>query len=315
MKAVLLDKITIGDDISLQVIEDQCDLTCYELTNKNEIFERIKDAEIIITNKVIIGKDEMAMAKSLKLICVAATGINNIDIGEAKNRGVVVANVSGYSTESVAQTVFAYILNILNSASKYSEDIKSKLWQQSPVFTMLNYPITELKGKKVGIIGYGNIGKRVAEIAKAFHAEVLICESLVKTDKDTTRFPLTTVLEQSDIITLHLPLNDQTFNLIAEDELKLMKNSAILINTARGGIINENDLYHALKNGEIAYAATDVLTAEPPTNGNILFNAPNIIITPHIAWTSKEARIKLAEGIAENIRNYMQGNADLINLY
>ncbi len=314
MKAVLLDKAAIGEDVSLKSIEKQCDLTVYETTNVNKVSERIKDAEIIITNKVVIGKNEMNAAKKLKLICVAATGYNNIDINEARKWKIVVANVKGYSTESVAQTVFGYILAIMNSLADTAHDIKKGLWQKSSVFTMLNHPFYELKGKNLGIIGFGTIGKRVAEIAKAFGMKVLISESLQKQTKSFGRISFSEVLKNSDILTIHTPLTEKTKNLITSKELKLMKQSAILINAARGGIVNEQDLFNALVKKEIRFAATDVLTEEPPVNGNILFDAPNIIITPHIAWTSFEARQKLVEGIAENIRLFLSGKGKEIDL-
>jgi len=314
MKAVLLDKATIGNDISLQEIENQCELVSYDTTTKEEVLQRVSDAEIIITNKVVIGKRETEAAKNLKLICVAATGYNNIDIEEAKKRNIVVTNVKGYSTESVAQTVFGYILAIMNSTANVAHDIKKGLWQQSPVFTMLNHPFIELKGKNLGIIGYGTIGKRVAEIGKVFGMNILISESLVNKEQSSDRFTFDEILTQSDILTIHTPLTDKTKNLISEKELKLMKKSAVLINAARGGIVNEQDLHDALVNKEIRYAAVDVLTQEPPKNDNILFKAPNIIITPHIAWTSVEARQKLVAGISENIKLFLAGKANEIDL-
>ncbi len=314
MKTVLLDKATIGNDISLQEIKKQCELTCFETTAANEISERIKNAEIIITNKVVIGKKEMQAAENLKLICVAATGYNNIDIEEAKKRKIIVANIKGYSTESVAQLVFGYILTVFNSIPEFSEDIKNKLWQKSPVFTMLNHHFSELKGKNLGIIGYGSIGKRVAEIGKSFGMNILICESLINKNLSSARLPFKEILQHSDILTIHTPLTEQTKNLIYEKELKIMKKTAVLINTARGGIVNEQDLYEALKNREIRYAALDVLTEEPPKNGNILFDAPNCIITPHIAWTSYEARQKLVAGISENIKLFIAGKGNEIDL-
>ena len=314
MKAVLLDKATIGNDVSLQEIENQCNLISYNTTTDKEVYQRISDAEIIITNKVVIDKEQMAVAENLKLICVAATGYNNIDIEEAKKKNIAVTNVKGYSTESVAQIVFGYIFTIMNSVSAVVHDIKKGLWQQSPVFTMLNHPFTEIKGKNLGIIGFGNIGKRVSEIGNVLGMNILISESFQDQRKDPTRLSFAEILKQSDIITIHTPLTDKTKDLISTKELKLMKNSAILINAARGGIVNEQDLYDALVNKEIRYAATDVLTQEPPKDDNILFKAPNMIITPHIAWTSFEARQKLVAGISNNIKLFKEGKGNEINL-
>lgn len=314
MKAVILDKSTIGNDVSLKEIEKQCSVNSYETTNSEKTIERIKDAEIIITNKVVIGKKEMQAAKKLKLICVAATGYNNIDIEEAKKHNIIVTNVKGYSTESVAQTVFGYILSIMNSLIKVDEDIKKGMWQKNPVFTMLNHPFIELKGKNLGIIGYGTIGKRVAEIAKVFGMNILIAESIQNKTKSNNRIPIPEILQKADILTIHTPLTPQTKNLISENELKTMKKTAILINAARGGVVNEQALYEALTNKEISYAATDVLTQEPPKDNNILLQAPNIIITPHIAWTSYEARQKLVAGISKNIQLFLENKGETINL-
>lgn len=314
MKAVLLDKSTIGNDISFKEIEKQCELISYNTTTEKEVLQRISDTEIIITNKVTIGKNEMEVAKNLKLICVAATGYNNIDIKEAEKRNIVVTNVKGYSTESVAQTVFGYVLAIMNSMANVAHDIKKGLWQKSPVFTILNHPFIELKGKNLGIIGYGTIGKRVAEIGKVFGMNILISESLINFKQYPTRLAFNNLLEHSDIITIHTPLTDKTKNLIGKKELKLMKKSAILINAARGGIVNEQDLYKALVNKEIRYAAADVLSKEPPVEGNILFDAPNLMITPHIAWTSFEARQQLVKGITDNIKKFIAGKGKEIDL-
>ena len=314
MKTIILDKSTIGNDISLEAIKKQVSLKCYDTTNNKEVLDRIIDAEIIITNKVIIGKREMQVAKNLKLICVAATGYNNIDIEEAKKRNIIVANVSGYSTESVAQTVFGYILSIMNSLIEVNKDISNGLWQKNPIFTMLNHPFIELKGKNLAIIGYGTIGKRVAEIAKVFGMNILIAESLQNNKPTPSRLPISEILKQADILTIHTPLTEKTTNLISKKEFKLMKKTAILINAARGGVVNEQALYKALINKEIRYAATDVLSQEPPTNNNILFKAPNILITPHIAWTSYEARQKLVEGISNNIQLFIDNKGENIDL-
>ncbi len=318
MNIVILDKATIGKDIDLSIISSNHELTAYDITSNSDTADRIKDAEIIITNKVFIGKNEFDSAKKLKLICVAATGYNNVNIDEAKNRGITVANVKGYSTESVAQTVFGYILSIMNSIINVHEDIKNDEWQKSPIFTMLEHPFYELKGKNLGIIGYGTIGKRISEIAEVFGMNILISESLNQEKSNNIepkRYSFNDVLKKSDILTIHIPLTEKTENLITYNELDLMKPTAILINTARGGIINENDLYNALKNNIIRYAAVDVLTNEPPKKDNILFKAPNILITPHTAWTSYESRKRLVRGIAVNIQKFSEEKKEEINVY
>lgn len=314
MKIAFFDKKTLGDDLDFSIFDKNDELKFYETTNSELTKERIKDIDIIVTNKVKIREEELTNAKKLKLICVAATGYNNIDMQAANKYDIPVTNVKAYSTESVAELTLSFMLNLMNSGFQYRALIKKGAWQKSPVFTMLNHPFIELKGKKLGIIGYGSIGKRVAEIAKAFGMELLITARQGVEYNDIKRYSLSDVLKQSDIVTIHTPLSPQTANLIDEKELKLMKQSAFIINMGRGGIINEEALYQALKDNTIAGAATDVLTQEPPKDGHKLFDLDNIIITPHIAWTSKEARTKLLEGIRNNIEMYKQGKIDEIKL-
>jgi glycerate dehydrogenase len=317
MKIVFLDTKTIGNDISLEPIRKEGRLEVYKVTSLSEIAKRIKNADIVITNKVVInlGKKELEKASNLKLICVAATGYNNIDIDEAKRRNIPVANVIGYSTDSVAQMVFSYILTFTNYPIKYDQDVKSGKWSKSQIFTLLNYPISELRNKNLGIIGYGNIGKRVAEIGMAFGMNILIARRPRVDYKDNFRVGFNELLKESDIITLHIPLSEETENIIAEREFKIMKKEAILINAARGGIVNEDDLYRALKNKQIRGAAIDVMCKEPPRNGSKLFELNNIIITPHVAWASKEARQRVIDGIAKNIRKFKEGRANQINIW
>ena len=312
MKITILDGATIGSDISLSKLEKFGEIEFYETTTSLQTVERIANSEIIITNKVVIGEQEFEVAKNLKLICVAATGYNNINIEAAKKHNVIVANVKGYSTESVAQHVFAHILTFSNSLIEFQNQIKQNYWQQSPTFTSLSFPISELSGKNLGIIGYGTIGKRVAEIGKAFGMKILISNRKIIPKNDMKRTDFKEVLQKSDYISIHCPLTKNTKDLITTNEFALMKPTAILINTARGGIVNEKDLFLALKDKVIRGAIVDVITKEPPTEGNILFNAPNILITPHIAWTSVEARQRLVKGIVENIELFLAGK--IINL-
>ncbi|OQY07672.1 MAG: hypothetical protein B6I28_05400 [Fusobacteriia bacterium 4572_132] len=291
------------------------ELITYNLTNENEVLDRIKEAEIIITNKVYIGKNEMEVAKNLKLVCVAATGYNNVDIEEAKQKNIVVANVKNYSTESVAQTVFAYILEFYNKINRQNEDVKKGKWEKSPIFTMLNHTTFELKNKKIGIIGYGKIGKRVGEIAKVFGMKILVAKRKGVEYKENFRYSLEEILKESDIVTIHTPLTKESFNMIGKKELELMKKDSFLINTARGGIINEEELYFALKNKKIKGGALDVMVEEPPKSHKKLFELDNIIITPHIAWASKESREKLIAGIVDNIREFKKGKIEKINIW
>ncbi len=313
-KCVFLDKMTIGNDIDLSQINELTDCTYFDTTKPADTLNRIKDAEIVITNKVVIDKNIIAQSPKLKLICVAATGYNNINIDAARDAGIIVTNVKNYSTESVAQTVFGYILNIYNSVSLNDTMVKAGEWERSEIFTMLNNPFNELRDKTLGIIGFGTIGKRVAEIAKVFGMKIMVAERPGKTYSDVYRFKFEEVLQNADILTVHTALSPETENLITEKELKLMKKSAVVINTARGGIINEHDLADALKNKIIRFAAVDVLTEEPPRNGNPLIQAPNILISPHTGWTSVEARKRLVEGIAKNIDRYINNSVQLINL-
>jgi len=314
MNIVILDGSTIGKDINLDNIKKFGDVIFYDTTTSEKTIERIENADIVISNKVVLSEKEFLNAKSLKLICVAATGYNNINIIDANNRNIIVTNVKNYSTDSVVQHLFAHLLNVTNSVNLFQQEIKSNYWQKSQIFTSLNYPINELKNKTLGIIGYGTIGKKVAEVAKVFGMNILVAKSFDKNNNDNFRVDFNTLLSEADIITLHIPLNSETKDLISEKEFSVMKKTAILINLARGGIVNEQSLYQALKNQQIAYAIVDVLTKEPPTDENILFKAPNILITPHIAWTSYEARVRLVEGIATNIQKFLEGKIDEIKI-
>lgn len=314
MKIVLLDAKTLGNNININAISEEGDLTIYETTSPTQTQERIKNADIIILNKIKIGEKELKAAKNLKLICISATGYNTVDIAAANARNIIVTNVKAYSTNSVAQQVFAYLLAFYNSTFQYQHQIRNNKWQKSEIFTILNHPITELTNKTLGIIGYGAIGKQVAKIAKAFDMKIIISKIPGRKYNDNIHLNFENVISTSDIISIHCPLNEQTKNLIAAKELNKMKKNAILINYARGGIINEKDLFNALKNNDIRGAIIDVLTTEPPEHGNILFNAPNIFITPHNAWTSTEARQKLIKGIIHNIKTFKQGNGEKIQI-
>ncbi len=313
MKIVFLESMTLGD-VDFSPLRQFGDLEIYETNNPDQTLDRIQEADIVIVNKTPIGEREIASSPHLKLICVAATGYNNIDIPATLRHNVVATNVKGYSTESVAQHVFAHLLSVMNSIIPYQEDIAQGKWQQSPIFTLLTHPIEELKGKNLGIIGYGAIGRRVAEIAEVFGMNVLVAQRPGIEYNDDFRVPFETVLSQSDVLSIHTPLTKQTKDLITLRELKMMKPSAILINTARGGIVNENDLYHALKEHIISYAIVDVLENEPPREGHPFFDLDNILLTPHIAWTSRQAREKLLQGIVHNIKLYLQGRIDEIRL-
>ncbi len=313
MKIVFLEAMTLGD-VDLSPLREFGDLVVYQTNTPDQTADRIQDADVVIVNKTPIGEKEIISAPNLKLICVAATGYNNIDIPATLRHNVVATNVRGYSTESVAQHVFAHLLAVMNSVLDFQQDIRQGLWQKSPIFTMLTHPIEELRGKAMGIIGYGAIGRRVADLARAFGMNVLVAKRPGVEYVDDFRVPLETVLQESDVVSIHTPLTPQTRNLITMQELKMMKPTAILINTARGGIVNEMDLYNALKDRVISFAIVDVLEKEPPSGGHPFFELDNIFLTPHIAWTSRQARQKLLEGIVQNIRLFLEGRIDEIRL-
>ncbi len=309
MKIVLLDKETLGS-VDLSPLEQFGNLTSYNLSKKEETLHRVVDSDIIITNKVIIDKNIMQNCKNLKLICIAATGMNNVDLEFAKKKGIEVRNVAGYSTASVAQTTFTLLLSLIGNSCFYDRYVKSKDWSKSPIFTNLDREFFEIKGKTWGIIGLGNIGKAVASLATAFGANVTYYStSGVNRDSTYQRKNLNDLLADSDIISIHAPLNEKTDNLIKKDELKKMRRGAIILNMGRGGIINEEDLAFAIDNFGI-FAGLDVSKTEPIKADNPLLHVEqkeNIIFSPHIAWASKEARETLVKMIAKNIENFLKG--------
>lgn len=306
MKIVYLDSSSLGKQ-NLKRFEKFGEFKEYATTSPQELEERIKDVDIVITNKVVFGEKELKFATRLKLICISATGTNNIDIPSAKKLGIKVINVKDYSTESVAQMTISYILNLSSSLIQYNQLSKSGLWSKSPIFTRLDFPIFNLKNKKLGIIGYGAIGQRVEELAKAFGMKILISERPGSISKTTGRIPFDTLLRESDFVTIHAPLTENTLNLFNKDTFLKMKKNSFLINTARGPIVNEQDLFFALKEEVIKGAAIDVMNTEPPQEKNPLFTLPNIIITPHMAWASFESISTLLDGIETNIQSFLDG--------
>jgi glycerate dehydrogenase len=310
IQAVFLDLATVSKkDIDLSPLEETItEWDYYQTTKPGETATRIKNAEIIVSNKVIIDREIMQSCNNLKLICIAATGTNNVDMEAAREFGIRVTNVAGYSTPSVVQQVFAMILILVTRHAEHSQAINEGRWQKSDQFCLLDFPFRELKGKSLGIVGYGGLGRAVAQVAKAFGMEILLANR--PGGKPTPgRFQLQELLPQVDILSLHCPLTEQTKDLIGERELGLMKSDALLINCARGGVVDESALAKALTEGSIGGAGVDVLTEEPPTSGNPLLNTgvPNLIITPHIAWASQEARQRLVNEIAENINAFYAG--------
>ena len=310
MKLVLLDAKTLGEDLDLSPLEAFGTLTQYQTTDSEETLKRIQDAEIIITNKVVINAEAMEKAKALKLICIAATGMNNVDLAYAKKKGIVVKNVAGYSTQSVVQHTFAMALYLREKMAYYDKVVKSGTWSRSVLFTDVSRPYSEIYGKKWGIIGLGSIGREVAKVATAFGAVVCYHSTSGKIRQEIyAHKDLENLLKECDIISIHAPLNEKTENLIAAKELALLKEGAILLNLGRGSIVNEADLALALDKREI-YAGLDTLTPEPISEENPLMHIKHqerLLITPHIAWASVEARRKLLEGIVTNIEDFLKG--------
>jgi glycerate dehydrogenase len=305
MKIVLLDTLTFGQS-DLGGFEQFGEVKAYETTTAEETLERIKTADVIVTNKVVITAGHMEQCLRLKLICVAATGMNNVDLEAAKKSAIAVKNVAGYSTDSVIQHTFSMLFYLMGHSRYYDEYVKSGEWQNSPVFTHVERPFFELRGKKWGIIGLGEIGRGVAKIASAFGAEVSYYSTSGKnTNTDYTQRSLSNILEQSDVISIHAPLNDATRDLIAHSELLMMKDGAILLNLGRGGIVDEKALSYILDAKPI-YVGLDVLEKEPMSDPHPLMQVKakeRLYITPHIAWTSVEARQRLLASVIENIKS------------
>ena len=309
MKVVILDAKTLGEDLDLSVLDTFGDVISYQTTSEEETLERIQIADIIITNKVIINADLMVQAPKLKLICIAATGMNNVDLDAAKFQNIEVKNVSGYSTKSVVQHTFSMALYLLEKMSYYDATVKDMSWTNSGLFTDISHPFYEISGKKWGIIGFGTIGQEVAKVATAFGAEVSYYSTSGKNlNHAYPHQSLEFILKDCDIISIHAPLNDDTYNLINENNLPYMKEDALLLNLGRGGIVNETDLAFELDRRTL-YAGLDVLEKEPLTLNNRLNEVKHkerLLITPHIAWASIEARKKLLEGIVDNIKIFME---------
>ncbi|AKH38503.1 MULTISPECIES: 2-hydroxyacid dehydrogenase [Nitrosomonas] len=307
MRAVFLDfgSVTRGDIDCTRLEQAISPWHYYEDTATEQAIERVKDAEVVVINKALLDRAALSSANRLKLVCIAATGYNNIDLTAAADYNIPVCNVRDYATPSVVEHVFMLILNLSRRFIEYQHLVKNGGWQTSAHFCPLDFGIEELSGKTLGIIGYGMLGKAVAEIAQAFGMQLLIAEHKGQPARPG-RTTFDEVISQSDFITLHCPLTDATRNLISQREFELMKPSAYLINTARGGLVNEADLLKSLSSGRIAGAATDVLQNEPPVAGNVLleYPQPNLIITPHIAWASRESRQRLLDQIAGNIQNF-----------
>ena len=310
MKIVVLDGYGLNPgDLSWKGMEALGELTVYDRTSPSELMERSEGAEALITNKTLITAENMEALPELKYIGVLATGYNVVDIEAAKARGIVVTNIPAYSTSSVAQMVFAHILNITQRVGHYAEENSKGRWTNNADFCYWDTYLVELDGKKMGIVGFGNIGQATARIAQAFGMEVLLYTSKEQSalPQGMRKVALDELFAESDVISLHCPLTPDTKEMVNAERLKLMKPGAILVNTGRGPLVNEQDLADALNEGRIAAAGLDVLSIEPANADNPLLGAKNCFITPHIAWATKEARTRLMQIAVQNLKSYQEG--------
>ena len=308
MKLVILDRATLGFDVDISIFEKFGEVISYDVTKANETLERVKDADIVITNKVVINKEHMDNSK-MKLVCITATGTNNVDLVYAKEKNIEVKNVAGYSTSSVVQVAFSMIFHFVTRLDYYKKYVDEGNWQKSEIFTHIDMPIFELANKRVGIIGLGEIGRDFARKAKAFDCEVVYYSTSGKNSNDEyKRVELEELLSTCDIISIHAPLNESTKDLLNYENMKNMKDGAILLNLGRGGIINEPDLAKIIDEKEI-FCGIDVVSAEPIKESNQLLNVKNknrLLLTPHIGWASVEARTRLINLVAKNIEEFIK---------
>ena len=307
---VFLDTATLGKVDNMKLLSKLGNLETYESTSPEQVIDRCGGKEIVVVNKVEMTGEVMKQLPDLKLICVAATGLNNVDLNYAKSNGIEVKNVAGYSTDSVAQLTFAMLLYLVNKLYYYDTYVKSGAYSRSGSFTHHDEPFWELKGKRLGIIGLGTIGRQVARIAESFGMEVVFYSTTGRNNHISyKRFELDDLLKSSDVVTIHAPLNNRTRDLITYEKIRLMRPCAILLNMGRGGIVNEKDLARALNDNLIGAAGIDVMENEPINADNPLlklFDKEKILITPHMAWASKESRELLVEKIARNIEVYQK---------
>ena len=323
MKAVYLEEGAVNrGDITLEPITSLMDTVVYNNTTEADKYEHIGDAEVVYTNKVIFDEETFERLPNLKYIGVCATGYNVIDLDAAKRHGVAVTNVPAYSTESVAQLAWGFILECASKISLHNASVHEGDWVKSETFCYWLSPIMELAGKTIGIVGFGNIGKRMAEIALAFRMNVLVytahpekyaseVEKMSKPENISLKFVgLDEVWSGSDIISLHCPMTKDTEKIICKENILQMKDGVIIVNVSRGGLVDEQDLAEALSSGKVAAAAADVVTAEPMKAENPLLTAPNMVITPHMAWASVEARIRLIDVVAGNVKSYLDGGTE-----
>lgn len=312
MKIVILDAMTLGSDLDLSKFEQLGEVVRYETSTQEEAVKRLEDADVVIVNKVPMNEFTLKNAAKLKMIAITATGFNNIDFNYVRSRNITVANVGGYSTDSVVQHTFALMFYVMEHLRYYDDYVKNGDYEACPVFTHFDRSFMELKGKTWGIIGLGEIGRNVADVAKAFGCRVIYFSTSGKNNNhDYERVSFDEILAQSDILSIHAPLNDTTFNLMNYDAFCKMKKHAILINVGRGPIINEADLARALREDRIGGAGLDVICMEPMAADSPLKDIADdrLIITPHIAWATVEARMRLMDEVYKNIEAFLKGEA------
>jgi len=312
MKIVVLDGYTLNPgDLSWNGLKQFGDVIIYDRTPADKIVERAAEAEIVFTNKTPLNRDVLNQLHALKYVGVLATGYNVVDTEVAKVKGITVTNIPGYGTDSVAQMTFALLLELCHHVQYHSDSVMKSNWSQSADFCYWNFPLIELAGKTMGVIGFGNIGRKVADIATAFGMNIIGNDKFKTDQSHRTNFlwaEVAQLLEQSDVVSIHCPLFPETKGLLNKESLRLMKKTALLLNTSRGPVIVDEDLADALNNDIIAGAGIDVLSVEPPSGNNPLFTAKNCLITPHIAWATKEARTRLMDIAVNNLTAFSNGN-------
>ncbi len=310
MKAVLLDWATMGPGLDVSELRALLpELDIYDDTDDSQLSERIADAEIVLGNKIILSDAVLEGAPNLRFIGLTATGTDNVDLGAAKQRGIAVCNIRAYCTQSVVEHVFGCLLNLAHNLDTYIADVRDGAWQEAENFCMLTYPIRELSSMTLGIVGYGELGRGVARIARAFNMDVLIAARPGSREVPVDRVSMEDLLQRADVISLHCPLNESTHRLFGAPEFAAMKDTAILINTARGGLVDSQALIDALRDGEIAAAVIDVLPKEPPTDSDPLldYKGDDLMVTPHMAWGTLTARQGAIDELTANVAAFLDG--------
>lgn len=310
MKIVVLDGYTLNQgERDWEELNELGEVAVHDRTEPDEVIRRAEGAEVVLTNKVVLDRSTIEHLPDLKYIGVLATGYNIIDLNAARERGIVVTNIPAYSTDSVVQMAFAHILNITLRVGHYAHEVHNGVWSAQPDFSYRDTPLIELKGKRIGLVGFGHIGQAMAKVALAFGMKVVVCPHKMDTKlpKEYEKAKLNDVFSTCDIVSLHCPLTSETKEMVNSFRLSLMKQGAILINTGRGGLIDEKALERALLSGKLLGAGLDVLSSEPPSPGNPLLKLNNCFITPHIAWATHEARERLMAQVVENLKAWMNG--------